>query len=198
MGIRVAKIREHSNLKWNYIPTRNNPADLGSPGCELRKLCEFWWDGPEWLGDCKNWPEQPDITNNDESEKERKMVKELLAATDELQNPIDTLLNKFILRKTLRILSWKVSGPLAADKVLVQRKFFIKREQNLYSNTEKFEINRQQLNLNMNQEGIYECHGRIQGDYPVFIPNKSVLAEKLVEEAHLQTIHEGVTLTMAE
>ena len=50
----------------------------------------------------------------------------------------------------------------------------------------------------MNQEGIYECHGRIQEDYPVFIPNKSVLAEKLVEEAHLQTIHVGVTLTMAE
>ena len=49
----------------------------------------------------------------------------------------------------------------------------------------------------MNQEGIYECHGRIQGDYPVFIPNKSLLAEKIVEEAHLQTIHGGVTLTMA-
>ena len=33
------------------------------------------------------------------------MVKELLATTDELQNLIDTLLNKFILRKTLRTLS---------------------------------------------------------------------------------------------
>ena len=49
----------------------------------------------------------------------------------------------------------------------------------------------------MNQEGIYECHGRIQGDYSVFIPNKSVLAEKLVQETHLQTIHGGVTLTVA-
>ena len=204
----VAKIREHSYLKWNYVPTRNNPADLGSRGCELRKLCEFWWNGPEWLRDCKNWPEQPDITNNDESEIERKMVKELLATTVDLQNPIDTLLNKFTLRKTLRILSGinrflnkcrksKVSGPLTADKVLVQRKFLIKRDQNLYSNTENFEIRRQQLNLKMNQEGIYECHGRILGDYPVFIPNKSLLAEKLVEEAHLQTIHGGVTLTMA-
>ena len=38
----------------------------------------------------------------------------------------------------------------------------------------------------MNREGIYKNHGRIQGDYPVFIPSKSVLAEKLVEEAHLQ------------
>ena len=49
----------------------------------------------------------------------------------------------------------------------------------------------------MNQEGIYKCHGRIQGDYPVFIPSKSVLAEKLVEEAHSQTMHGEVTLTMA-
>ena len=203
VSIGVAKIREHSYLKWNYVPTRNNPSDLGSRGCELRRLCEFWWNGPELSRDCKNW------TDNDESEIKRKMVKELLATTSDLQNPIDTFLNKFTLRKTLRILCWincflnncrknKVSGPLTADKVLVQRKFLIKREQNLYGNTENFEISRQPLNLKMNQEGIYECHGRIQGDYPVFIPNKSVLAEKLVEEAHLQTIHVGVTLTMAE
>ena len=31
----------------------------------------------------------------------------------------------------------------------------------------------------------------------MLIPNKSVLAEKLVEEEHLQTIHGKVTLTMA-
>ena len=48
----------------------------------------------------------------------------------------------------------------------------------------------------MNQKGIYECHGRIQGHYPVFIPNKLLVAEKLVEEAHLQTVHPGVTLTV--
>ena len=63
MSNQVAKIRGHSYLKWNYVPTRSNPADLGSSGCEL---CEFWWKGPEWLGECKNRPEQPDITNNDD------------------------------------------------------------------------------------------------------------------------------------
>ena len=135
MSNRVGKIREHSYLKWNYVPTRNNSADLGSRGCELGKLYKFSWNGPEWLQDCKNCPEQLDITNNDESEVERKMVKELLATTVDLQNPIYTLLNKITLRKTLFI--------------------------------------------------------------PVLIPNKSLLAEKIVEEAHLQTIHGGVTLTMA-
>ena len=98
------------------------------------------------------------------------MVNELLVTTIYLQNPIDTLLNKFTLRKTLRILSWinrflkkcrksKVSGPLTAEKVLLQGKFLIKRTQNLYSNTENFEISRQQLNLKLNQEGIFERHG---------------------------------------
>ena len=105
-----------------------------------------------------------------------------------MQNAIDTLLEKFTLRKT-RILSRvnrflnncrkiKVIGPLTADKVLVKRKFWIKREQNLYSIMENFEISRQQLDLKLNQEGIYQCHGRIPRDYPVFIPNKSVLAEQ--------------------
>ena len=60
----------------------------------------------------------------------------------------------------------------------------IKREQNLYSNTENFEISIQQLNLKMNQESIFECHSHMLGDYPVFIPHKSLLEEKLVEEAH--------------
>ena len=72
---RVAKIREHSYLGWNYVPTQNNPADLGSRVCEFRKLCKFWWDGHKWLGDCENWPEQPTITKNNESEVERKKSK---------------------------------------------------------------------------------------------------------------------------
>ena len=57
------------------------------------------------------------------------MVNKLLATTIELQNTIDTLLNKLTSRKTLTILSRinrflnnykksKVSGPLTADKVL--------------------------------------------------------------------------------
>ena len=103
------------------------------------------------------------------------------------------------MRKSFLKQLWKeqVTGPLTTDKVLVQRKFLIKRKQNLFSNTKNFEISRQQLNVKLSQEGIYECHGRIQGDYPVFRSIRSVLVEKLVEEAHLETMHRRVTLTMA-
>ena len=36
------------------------------------------------------------------------------------------------------------------------------------------------------------------GYYPLFIQNKSLLEEKLVEKPHIQTIHRGMTLTMAK
>ena len=49
----------------------------------------------------------------------------------------------------------------------------------------------------MNQEGIYKTDSLTQGDYPVLIPKKSVQAEKLLQEAHLKTIHYGVKLTIA-
>ena len=109
----------------------------------------------------------------------------------------------------MRILTWvnsflhncrksNVSGSLATENVLVQRKFFIKREQDLYSNTKDFEISGQQLNLKMNGESIYKCYGCIQGHYLVFIRNKSALAEKLLEEANLQIIYEEMTLTMTK
>ena len=50
----------------------------------------------------------------------------------------------------------------------------------------------------MNRKGIYGCRGRMQGDYSVFIPKKSALAQKLEQKARLQTIHGGVTLTMTK
>ena len=45
---------------------------------------------------------------------------------------------------------------------------------------------------------MYECRGRIQGDYPIYIPKDSLLAKKIVQEAHIRTLHGGVSLTMGE
>ncbi len=55
-----------------------------------------------------------------------------------------------------------------------------------------------QLNLQPNGEEILECHGRIQGRYPIYLPDDSVFTEKLVRHAHLRTLHGGLGLTMAE
>ena len=51
--------------------------------------------------------------------------------------------------------------------------------------------------LQKNADGLYECRGRIQGDYPIYLPDDALFSKRLVLHAHLQTLHEGVSLTMA-
>ena len=101
--------------------------------------------------------------------------------------------------KTLRILSWikrflsnrkkqQVRSPLTSSKTEYRREFLIKEEQRRYSKCEKFELSKQQLNLILSEEGLYRCYSGIQGEYPIFVPRESKLAEKLIEEAHIQPI----------
>ena len=51
--------------------------------------------------------------------------------------------------------------------------------------------------LQKNADGLYECRGRIQGDYPIYLPD-ALFSKRLVLHAHLQTLHEGVSLTVAK
>lgn len=54
------------------------------------------------------------------------------------------------------------------------------------------------LNLHPNQDGVLECQGRIRDEFPVYIPETSMLGLRLVEEVHQETLHGGVWLTMAK
>ena len=56
------------------------------------------------------------------------------------------------------------------------------------------ERDRVALNLQPNKDGLLECRGRIQGEYPVYIPETSMLGLRLVEQAHQETLHGGVGL----
>ena len=57
---------------------------------------------------------------------------------------------------------------------------------------------RETLNLKKNKYGLYECCGRVIGDYLIFIPRKTLLAEKMVEKTDYKTLHGRVNLTMTE
>ncbi len=55
-----------------------------------------------------------------------------------------------------------------------------------------------QLNLQLNDADVLECRGRIEGGYPVFLPQNHLFTRKLVEQVHLKTLHGGVGMTMAK
>ena len=54
------------------------------------------------------------------------------------------------------------------------------------------------LNLQKNEQGLFECRGRIQGDYPIYLPDDDLFSEKLLTSAQENTLHGGVSLTMAK
>ena len=121
-----------------------------------------------------------------------------IAETDEL----DMLLEKFSYWKVMRICAWimrfirnarsakmrKLIMPLTTEETNEANVFWVKKE----------EEDQLQLNLQPNSEGVLECRGRIQGHYPVYLPDSQRYTEKFVTQAHLTTLHGRVVSTMAK
>ena len=212
VGNRVQKIQEKSYIEWRHVTSVDNPADLGSRGGTVSKSANLWWSGPEWLIHEERWP--PNITTSDtnETRAEIKAVKEILTVAVPVEDELDQLLEKHDFWKTIRITAQmirfkanarkgpenKVTGPLTTQETSKQVKFWIRRVQARNENTEKFTKDQQQLNLKKNDEGIYECRGRVQGDYPVYLPDNESLTNKIVMHSHKLSCHGGVGMTMAK
>ena len=64
--------------------------------------------------------------------------------------------------------------------------------------TDKYQEDGPRLNLQKNDQKIFQCRGRIQGDYPVYLLDDELFSEKLFASVHEDTLHGGVGLTMAE
>lgn len=56
---RVRKIREHGDITWRYIATKDNPANVASRSEPVTEEKQLWWRGPAWLSDPRAWP--PDL-----------------------------------------------------------------------------------------------------------------------------------------
>ena len=63
---RVKKIRELSRATWKYVPTGENPSDLGTRRTSPDKLDESWFKGPGWLTDGSTGPIEPEISETQE------------------------------------------------------------------------------------------------------------------------------------
>ena len=122
---RVNEIREQKDIKFHYIHTKENPADLASRGASTVELQgnRLWWKGPDWVTQSTiEWPvwnfnkEDESLVSETESElkKSRVMYEANLFAADGCstenieknmpQHPGDIDISKFSsLTKLLRV-----------------------------------------------------------------------------------------------
>lgn len=144
-----------------------------------------------------------------ESQAEAKLVRKVLAVAVDEEDEVEDVLRKFHLRKAVRVCAWmrrfahnalcsrgktRIEGPLTTQETNQLRLHWERQAQK----NGEVEKDRVALNLQLNQEGLLECRGRLQGDYPVYLPETSLYSQRIVEEAHLQTLHGGVGLTMTK
>lgn len=204
---RVRKIQE-KQITWRHVPSAENPADLGSRGGPVTGDL-LWWEGPSWLAKPDEWPPNIVVKSSPESDKELREMKEILWLAHE-NNLMDSVLENFPLRKALRVSAWvarfvrntrqvahKVSGPLLPEEMEKQETLWIVRAQTQAIQHPNFKEEKERLGLKQ-REGVWICYGRIQGEYPIYLPDVAVLATRLVEDAHLRTLHGGIGLTMAK
>ena len=209
---RVKKIREHERVIWHHVTTDQNPADLGSRGGYVTNN-ELWQHGPSWLSDKTRWPPEIALQSTQETTEGSKHIRQVQAwsTASPQRDEFDELLESYRLRKVLRIGAWiqrfiRNSRSPSADREYDLLKtnetehqtiWWIQRVQQEADKRGEIEGGKLLLNLQLNDTGVFECRGRIAGQYPIFLPENSDFMRKVVEQAHLTTLHGGVASTMA-
>ena len=201
----------HSDVVWHHVRTSDNPADIGSRSQEVTNHA-LWWNGPEKLSNEASW--HPDIVTSakQESLAEAKAKQDLLSVAVAAADELDDLLEKSSQWRTIRVTTWilrfiqnsrakktkRLGGPLTADETKKAELFWGKRVQVRATADGRYKDDLLQLNLQPNCDGVQECWGRVQGHYPIYLPDGQRYMEKLVAQAHLATLHGGVGSTMAK
>ena len=78
---RVTKILEKDYIKRYFVPTKQNPAQIGSRGNLLSKIPDIWSKGPSCIVENNKWQDQLILSGTKEFEKEAKFIKNILATT---------------------------------------------------------------------------------------------------------------------
>ena len=184
--VKIGELTE--SAVWRFVPTTENPSNLGTRGVVPDKLKIFWLKGPSWLSNESDRPEQPVILETNDAKSERNKKEVMLLTEDKAQGAIkswsEDLLNKFPYWKLLRITAYmkcfinscrKVhgDGPLTKSEVVGAEEIWVRITQETSNMTST-------LRLANDEVGILRCNERIQGYTPIFIPRKSALARSIM------------------
>lgn len=205
--------------QWNHVPTESNPADCASRGLTPKELIihPLWWQGPQWLSECK--VEMADTTIEDTHEEEKIKSLTVLSNIEE-----DFIWSKFSsLTRLLKVVSYcrrVLNLKLPKEKRLNLPKF-ITAEENKESlltcikqvQKQEFESEIKQLKTRgcvpkksslrtlcpfLDERGILRVSGRIihsdacyDTKHPIIMPAKHHFTQLLIVDAHHQTSHGG-------
>ena len=204
---RITAINAINNIHWHYVPTNENPSDLGSRGVDPRKLKEFWFKGPTWLNNSSSWPTQPEIYETSEAQKERipRTEKQLLIKPiDQDTSGFERMLTKHSYWKLIRITAYVIRFAehcrkrkktnclqLTSQETDEAEKLWIRKAQQ----SNDLEKN---IDLEKGDDGILRYVGRIPNYKPIFLERDHPLVKLLIQAYHLRTLHGGVSVTMSK
>ncbi|XP_054713437.1 uncharacterized protein LOC129222899 [Uloborus diversus] len=224
---RVTKILSMSNVKsWNFIPSRENPADCASRGLFPNQLKDHktWLTGPTWLQNASNWASPstiPDVVRNDSHIEE-----DLFLATTASEE--QSLLKRYSsYKKTIRVIGWilryfynlkhkeRLSGTLTVPELDRSLKCILLQIQQETFNTEINCLRKKRaiptssrllrLNVFLDAEGLLRVGGRLSKHptlpydhkYPIILPKQHHFTKLVVEHFHEVSLHGGTEMVLS-
>lgn len=205
---RVSEIRKSTPVTatWHYVPTKMNPADLPSRGCyPLQFAASKWWEGPTWLCNLDQWPEENYQANMEAVNVELKHST-IQLFTQPLLNDLWYLPTSSF-SKNVRILAYITrfvkrstqKGPIkgieykAAEKWILQR---IQYESNLTEANSKV-VCIQHNELLCVKTKLLNSSYDIMFKYPILLPSDHPAVEQIIWQEHVQHCHCGYNILAA-
>lgn len=204
---RIAIILGNSSpVQWRYVPSRYNPADVGSRGVRPKKFEEdmsFWTKGPSFLQDAPDeWPSMMKIP----AMKEVLMVSDLNSSPDvgnELLCHIIHYYSSFskLLRVVSRLIRFMHNVRLKERKDLQVSDIEDAKMQLIkYDQRSLVVSNLRKLKPFQDDSGMWRVRSRLSQSnlsydtkFPIILPKDSHLTGLIVKDAHKSSCHSGPT-----
>ena len=213
------KLKYNLDVKFKYIPTEDNPADLLTRGIsfkDFKSKFEFWLHGPKFLSTSPfQWPIR---TLGCLSEKDKLLTCNAVINHKLPLLPVERFSN---VNKLYRVTAYvfkfiklcrKVKTSIQ-NEIVNATQYWLKYEQSVHFQNEinflndhsvgQIPTNVKNLNLYIDEQSLIRCKGRInKSDFshdikcPVLLPRFSTLTELIIHDAHDRCKHLGTASTL--
>ena len=211
---RVEEVLSMSSLEqWSYVPTKENPADLGTRGIAVSALANasLWWRGPDPV--VKHVPFSGDCPSPTGLMEEKGM---------KLEVPVMLLQREFglldptrfgTLNKLVAVTGWVfrfiqnaqkgercMSPSLGVDELEKAKNFWIREAQEMSYPVEAIGQGKgpkelRSLRPSLGPQGVIHCRPRTREPSVVLLPRGSPITALIILDAHRKVFHQGVPAT---